>query len=51
MDRPTVVLARTTKGRGVPMLEDRKKSHYVQLSPRMYHRASVGMRNREERRS
>ncbi|MFL6139304.1 MAG: transketolase [Frankiaceae bacterium] len=49
--RPTVVLARTTKGRGVPMLEDRKKSHYVKLTPQMHTRAQVGMRNRRDRRS
>ncbi len=49
--QPTVVLARTTKGRGVPMLEDRKKSHFVQLTPQMYTRAQVGMRNRRERKS
>jgi len=49
--RPTVVLARTAKGRGVPMLEDRKKCHYVKLTPQMYHRASVGLRNRRERQS
>lgn len=47
--RPVVLLASTVKGRGVPMLEDRKKSHYVKLTPQMYHRASVGMRNRKER--
>jgi transketolase len=49
--RPTVVLARTVKGRGVPMLEDRKKCHYVKLTPQMYHRAGVGLRNRRERQS
>jgi transketolase len=49
--RPTVVLARTTKGQGVPMLEDRKKCHYVKLTPQMYRRASVGLRNRRERQS
>jgi transketolase len=47
--RPTVVLARTVKGRGVPMLEDRKKSHYVQLTPKLHARALAGLRNRRER--
>lgn len=47
--RPTVVLARTVKGRGVPMLENRKKSHYVKLTPKLYARASAGLRNRRER--
>jgi transketolase len=33
--RPKVVLAHTVKGSGVSFLEDRKKSHYAALSPRM----------------
>ncbi|MGC4986798.1 transketolase [Streptomyces sp. DT193] len=48
--RPTVVLARTVKGRGVPMLEDRKKSHFVKLTPKLHLRALAGLRNRRERR-
>ncbi|MFC7896915.1 transketolase [Streptomyces sp. NPDC057381] len=47
--RPTAVLARTVKGRGVPMLEDRKKSHYVKLTPKLHMRALAGLRNRRER--
>ncbi|MFI6875986.1 transketolase [Streptomyces sp. NPDC050400] len=47
--RPTVVLARTVKGRGVPMLEDRKKSHFVKLTPKLHVRALAGLRNRRER--
>ncbi|MFD5514924.1 transketolase [Streptomyces sp. NPDC127066] len=47
--RPTVVLARTVKGRGVPMLEDRKKSHFVKLTPKLHLRALAGLRNRRER--
>jgi transketolase len=47
--RPTAVLARTVKGRGVPMLEDRKKSHYVKLTPKLHARALAGLRNRRER--
>jgi transketolase len=37
--RPTVVIARTIKGQGVKFLADRKKSHYVTLSPDLYRRA------------
>ncbi|MEU5635051.1 transketolase [Streptomyces rishiriensis] len=44
--RPTVVIARTTKGRGVPIFEDRKKSHYVRLTPRLHERALAGLRAR-----
>ncbi|NUS12505.1 MAG: transketolase, partial [Streptomyces sp.] len=44
--RPTVVIARTVKGRGVPVFENRKKSHYVRLSPRLYERAAAGLRAR-----
>jgi transketolase len=42
--QPTVVIARTTKGRGVPLFENRKKSHYVTLTPALYERASAGLR-------
>lgn len=42
--RPTVVIARTVKGRGVPFFEDRRKSHYVTLTPRLYERALAGLR-------
>ncbi|WP_328767475.1 transketolase [Streptomyces sp. NBC_00286] len=44
--RPTVVLAKTVKGRGVPIFEDRKKSHYVKLTPRLHERALAGLRAR-----
>jgi transketolase len=45
---PTVVIASTTKGRGVRFLEDRKKSHYVKLSADLHRRAvaSLGVRAR-----
>lgn len=49
--RPTVVIARTLKGRGVPIFENKKKSHYVALTPQLHHRALTGLRNRRERRS
>lgn len=41
--RPTVFIARTVKGRGVPIFEDRKKSHYIKLSDRLYRRAMAGL--------
>ncbi|MDF9815306.1 transketolase [Streptomyces sp. SPB162] len=44
--RPTVVLAGTLKGRGVPIFEDNRKSHYVQLTPRLHERALAGLRAR-----
>jgi len=44
--RPGVVLARTTKGRGVSLFENRKKSHYVTLTPALYQRAMAGLRAR-----
>jgi transketolase len=43
--RPAVVIARTVKGRGVPMFEGRKKSHSVQLSRRLYQRAMADLRS------
>jgi transketolase len=49
--RPTMLLAHTLKGAGVPMLEDRKKSHYVKLTPQMHAKALAGLRNRRERQS
>jgi transketolase len=42
--RPTAVIARTVKGRGVPIFEDRRKSHYVKLTTRLYERALAGLR-------
>jgi transketolase len=47
--RPTVVIARTVKGRGVPMFEGVKKAHAVQLNPRLYARASAGLAERRPR--
>jgi transketolase len=43
--RPTVVLARTVKGRGVALFEGKKKSHSVQLTPRLYQRARKDLRS------
>lgn len=49
--RPTVVLATTVKGRGVPLLEDKKKSHHVTLSPALLNRTLAGLRARARRMS
>jgi transketolase len=48
--RPTAVVARTTQGRGVRFLEDRRASHYVRLSPELLARAraSLAARSRED---
>jgi transketolase len=45
--RPTVVVAHTVKGRGVPLFEDLKKSHYVRLTPALHRRALAGLRASE----
>jgi len=37
--RPAMLLADTVKGQGVKFLADRKKSHYVTLTPELYRRA------------
>ncbi|MET7638027.1 transketolase [Streptomyces sp. NPDC005438] len=47
--RPTVVLAQTVKGRGVPLFEGKRKSHSVQLSPRLFQRATAGLNARRKR--
>jgi transketolase len=48
--KPTMVIARTLKGSGVPLLEDKQKSHYVTLTPQLYARAMAGLRNRAGKR-
>ncbi len=37
--RPTLLVAETVKGKGVRFLADKKKCHYVTLSPDLYRRA------------
>jgi transketolase len=37
--RPTVLIARTVKGRGLPFVENRRESHFARLNPRMHQRA------------
>ncbi|GAA3463925.1 transketolase [Saccharothrix longispora] len=49
--RPTVVLATTVKGKGVPLFEDKKKSHHVTLTPPLLARALGGLRARARRES
>lgn len=38
-DRPTAVIAHTTKGKGVPMIEGQARSHFAKLGRRQYERA------------
>ncbi|MGZ3145641.1 transketolase [Lentzea chajnantorensis] len=49
--RPTAVIARTVKGKGVPLFEDKKKSHHVTLTPALLTRAQAGLRARSRRTS
>ncbi|MFK0294352.1 transketolase [Streptomyces sp. NPDC090442] len=41
--RPTVVLARTVKGRGLPYIEGQARSHYVRLTERGHRRARAAV--------
>lgn len=41
--RPSVLVARTVKGRGVPFLEGRKRSHYARFGPELERRALAGL--------
>jgi len=47
--QPTVVIANTIKGRGVKFLEDRKKSHYVTLTPDLHRKALSELHRGEKR--
>jgi transketolase len=42
--RPSVLIARTTKGAGVPFVEDNPKSHYVNFTERQQARARSALR-------
>jgi transketolase len=44
-DRPTVVLAHTVKGRGLPYVEGRVVSHFAKLGERERHRALAAVRS------
>lgn len=41
--RPTVIIAETVKGKGLPFLENRKNSHYGVFSPAMRQRALASL--------
>lgn len=47
--RPTVVIAQTVKGRGLPSLEGRTESHYARFSERQHQRATAVLRARAGR--
>jgi transketolase len=42
--RPTVIIARTVKGRGLPFAENRRESHYARLGERQHRRAMTALR-------
>ncbi|MGA8117046.1 MAG: transketolase, partial [Actinocatenispora sp.] len=46
--RPTVLIARTVKGRGLPYVEGRRQSHYATLGDRQRQRAMAALRSRPE---
>ena len=41
---PSLLLAHTVKGQGIPMVAGRVQSHYATLSPRMHARARAALR-------
>ena len=43
--KPSVLIARTVKGHGLPFLAGRAANHYVKLSPRNHARAIAALRN------
>lgn len=47
-NRPTLLIANTTKGRGVKFMEGRKKSHYVNLTPKLHEKALAELQEAEE---
>jgi transketolase len=47
--RPTVIIARTVKGRGLPFIEGRAESHYARLTDRQRQRALNVLRARAQR--
>lgn len=48
--KPSVLIARTVKGHGLPFLAGRAASHYVTLSPRNHARAVAALRTTETNR-
>jgi transketolase len=49
--RPTVIIARTVKGSGLPFIEGRAESHYARLTDRQRQRALNVLRARAQRAS
>lgn len=49
--RPTVLIARTVKGRGLPFIENRIQSHYARLGERQHRRAITALRAQPDRAS
>lgn len=47
--RPSVVLARTVKGNGLPFIQGRPESHFARLSERQHARALAVLRARQRR--
>lgn len=45
--QPTVLIAHTVKGKGVPFVEGRRESHYAKLSPRQHGRILTAMHARK----
>jgi transketolase len=48
--RPTLVIAHTVKGKGLPFVEGRVKSHYATLGERQHQKALAVLRNAARRR-
>jgi transketolase len=46
---PSVVIAHTVKGRGLPSVQGRRESHYARLSERLHTRALAVLRARQKR--
>lgn len=46
--RPTVIVAQTVKGRGLPYIEDDKRSHFVKFSEKQQRRAMSTLRKSSE---
>lgn len=44
--RPTMVIAHTVKGKGLPFIEGNVRSHYAKLGDRQYQRALAALRRR-----
>ncbi|TDD22600.1 transketolase [Nonomuraea diastatica] len=47
--RPTLVIAHTVKGKGLPFVEGHVRSHYARLSERQHQRALAALRSEREK--